>query len=107
MNTKKIKGTNVVVPEHAVMPTKRRKPGDPYVFTHVGIAGFKYSRKEVEDGAEQTGFVLRWGAENLGWGELDFKQCANGTIECRTECMSKAFVEAALKVFVEKLTILE
>lgn len=44
------------------------------------------------------GFILRWGAKGVGFGELTFSFKA-GKMVCSTECMGQKFVQAALRHF--------
>ena len=94
---KKVPGTKVHVPEHAIMPMKT--PKKEIQLTHVGMEGFKNPTSGV------NGFVLTWGTKEHGWGELTFKNVTKDRIECDSECMSKDFVEKVLNEFLNKVVI--
>ena len=55
---------------------------------------------------DQVGFILKWAADNIGFGELTFIKDSNGTI-CETECMSKKFIKAALEHFLNTIELVD
>lgn len=52
----------------------------------------------------EGGFVVRWGLEDFGFGELTF-YLHEGKLVCDTECMSRDFVRAALNKIADTITI--
>ncbi len=44
----------------------------------------------------QGGFVVRWGARGIGFGELSFS-IKDGVVHCDNECMSRRFCRGALR----------
>jgi hypothetical protein len=54
----------------------------------------------------KEGFVLKWSASNLGFGELTFYRTDTG-YACDNECMSRTFVKAVLCAWVDKMELSE
>lgn len=48
------------------------------------------------------GFMLKWACQGIGFGEIAFVQDKKKGLICDTECMSKDFVDAVLKYFLNK-----
>jgi len=61
---------------------------------------FKYVELEVWDKhtGNDGGFILNWGVEHLGFGQIAFYKKGSKII-CDTECMGKEFVEKTIKHF--------
>jgi len=76
--------------------------GSKYSFTSVDLTHV-WLKNEHNEG----GFILSWTEENTGFGEFAFvKQDTEGEeIICENEYMSKEFILAALKAFLDKCTI--
>jgi hypothetical protein len=66
-----------------------------YDFVYVKLGG-AWEKAPHNDG----GFILNWGVNNLGFGQLTFYN-KDGKTTCETECMSKEFIKQALSYFLE------
>ena len=55
---------------------------------------------------DKDGFVLRWGANNFGFGEICFVQ-NDGKIEIHAETLSKDFVRQALEHMLNNAELVE
>jgi len=49
----------------------------------------------------KSGFVVRWGANGVGFGEITFV-LDKGRLGCWSECMSRDFVKRALSAVVDR-----
>jgi len=49
------------------------------------------------------GFILKWSAKNIGFGELTFL-CEGRKTICETECMSREFIDQAVKFWLDNIT---
>ncbi len=61
--------------------------------------------KKGKDG-NKGGFIIRWGAEKVGFGEFTFS-IKNRKAICATECMSEGFVRAAIDHFLRTSVVYE
>jgi hypothetical protein len=74
-----------------------------YKFVYVRLSG-TWQPWEKDGRKYDGGFTLDWAAENIGFGQLTFYNRPDET-ECYTECMSGAFVKAALDHFFTEMKL--
>lgn len=99
------------------MKKKRRttaeiwKAMDDPKFTSVHIQGTWIKKADKKNGAMlEGGFVLCWGAKDVGFGTLTFRQKVEGPkveMECESEHMGRDFVRKALEHFAKTVEIVE
>jgi hypothetical protein len=70
---------------------------DKYEFEYVELDGFW-----GEHSGNKGGVRINWGCKGIGFGQLDFVQHKDGKLYCANECMSKEFVEAVMKEFINQ-----
>lgn len=70
--------------------------------TEVMLSGVWSNVTEVEN---NIGFALQYDKEGFGFGELIFRQYANGKIIIETETMGRAFVREILEALVDKAVL--
>ena len=63
--------------------------------------GDTWSAKESNPKHNKGGFIVRWTCKNIGFGELTFYTNTKGKLVCSTECMSKTFVDAVMRHFLD------
>jgi len=73
-----------------------RRAWCPGQIAKIEISDLVFTRTEIvpfqPHGEHQGGFVLRWGTQDIGFGEITFLNQADNTVKVHTECMSPAFV---------------
>lgn len=84
------------VAKKAVKAVKNRQ----YNILSTGL-GDTWSKKEANPKHNSGGFIITWTCKNIGFGELTFYVNPKGKLVCSTECMSKGFVDAVMKHFLD------
>jgi hypothetical protein len=102
----KKKNPNADVTEEGLRANNRKEAIEKfrngiYEFEYVKLGG-TWDKHKNNDG----GFVLQWAANGIGFGELSFIK-KDGKTECHTECMSRKFIDAALKYFLDNIDMLD
>lgn len=69
-----------------------------YKFIYVQLKSTWKSNPGVNDG----GFILKWAAKNVGFGELAFYKKDNKTI-CDNECMDRNFINQAIQYWLNSI----
>ena len=59
-----------------------------------------------QDADYPAGFTLKWSAKNMGFGELTFFR-GGGEDICETECMSRDFVDQAIKFWLDNIKMVD
>lgn len=63
-------------------------------------------RNQIVPGGNEGGFVLKWGVEKVGFGELTFCLKTDGRVVCDTECMGgKKWAEVVLAEFLRMAVV--
>lgn len=64
----------------------------------------KFVYVKVSEDVPKGGFILDWGVEGIGFGQITFYE-KNGKLTCDTETMGRSFVKAALLHFLENSVV--
>lgn len=64
----------------------------------------KFVYVKVSEDVPKGGFILDWGVEGIGFGQITFYE-KNGKLACDTETMGRSFVKAALLHFLENSVV--
>lgn len=79
-----------------------------YEFTSVRL-GYTFTKPHKQDSLgfqHNCGFVLQWACKEVGFGELVFSRKGSKTM-CENEGMPRAFIDAALKYWLDSMVYLE
>lgn len=64
----------------------------------------KFVYVKVNEDVPKGGFILDWGVEGIGFGQITFYE-KNNQLACDTETMGRSFVKAALLHFLENSVV--